>query len=147
MPADERTDPTAKFRFEVEITGITAGWFMECGGLTIEREVIARKEGGVNDYVHQLPGRISYSRITLKRGIADNVLWNWFQKGLYDGKIERHNVSIVLYNGDRTKTKRWNLTDAFPAKWTGPDFQAESNQIAVETLELVHHGLTVTDWA
>jgi phage tail-like protein len=136
MAADERVDPIARFRYAVEIEGIVAGYFAECGGLTVEREVIPRPEGGVNDYVYQLPGRVSYSRITLKRGIADNVLWNWFQKGLYDGQVERHNVSIILYNVDRTEAKRWSLADAYPVKWTGPDFQADSDQLGIETLEI-----------
>jgi phage tail-like protein len=134
-----RTDPAdliAKFRFGVEIQGVVVGWFTECGELSLEREVIPLKEGGVNDYVHQLPSRVSYSAITLKRGLADNVLWDWFQKGLYDGKVELHNVSIVLYGGDRAETRRWNLVDAYPVKWTGPELKGDSDDLAVETLEI-----------
>jgi phage tail-like protein len=134
-----RTDPAdliAKFRFGVEIQGVVVGWFTECGDLSLEREVIPLKEGGVNDYVHQLPSRVSYSAITLKRGLADNVLWDWFQKGLYDGKVELHNVSIVLYGGDRAETRRWNLVDAYPVKWTGPELKGDSDDLAVETLEI-----------
>jgi phage tail-like protein len=144
--ANERVDPVAKYKFWVEVKDVVAAWFTECSGLSVEREAIPQKEGGVNDYVHQLPGRISYSRITLKWGVADNKLWDWFQKGLYDGKVERHNISIILYNADRSKAKRWDLTGAYPVKWTGPDFQSDSNQIAVETLEIVHHGMTMNDW-
>jgi phage tail-like protein len=134
-----RTDPAdliAKFRFGVEIQGVVVGWFTECSELSLEREVIPLKEGGVNDYVHQLPSRVSYSAITLKRGLADNVLWDWFQKGLYDGKVELHNVSIVLYGGDRAETRRWNLVDAYPVKWTGPELKGDSDDLAVETLEI-----------
>jgi phage tail-like protein len=145
MPG-KRVDPIAGLRFGVEIEGIIKGWFTECGGLTVERKTEPHKEGGVNDYVHQLPGQIEYTHITLKRGVADDALWNWFQKGLYDGKVERRNVSIILYNGDRTKAKRWNLRKAYPVKWTGPDLKADSNQVAIETLEIVHHGMEMTGW-
>jgi hypothetical protein len=63
--ANERVDPVAKYKFWIEVKDVVAAWFTECSGLSVEREAIPQKEGGVNDYVHQLPGRISYSRITL----------------------------------------------------------------------------------
>jgi phage tail-like protein len=146
MPVAERIEPIAGFRFGIEIEGVIQGWFTECSGLTIERKTEQRREGGVNDFVHQLPGRIEYTSISLKRGIADNALWDWFQKGLYDGKVERHNISIILYSQDYTKAKRWNLRDAYPTKWTGPSLRTDSNEAVVETLELVHHGMEMTDW-
>ena len=143
----DRVDPVVKFRFSVQIKDVTVGWFTDCNGLSLEREIVTQAEGGVNDYTHQLPGRVKQSRLTLKRGFADNALWNWFQQGLYDGKVERHNISIILYNSDLTKKKQWDLDSAYPVKWTGPDFQSDSNQVSVETLELVHHGLKMIDWA
>lgn len=152
LDPSDRIEPIIKFRFALTMTGKSGtvnviGWFTECNGLTIEREPIPYKEGGVNDYVHQLPGRITQSRVTLKRGLADNALWDWFQAGLYDGKVERRNVSIILYNSNLTKKKQWDLDSAFPVKWTGPDFQSDTNQVAVEALELVHHGLSMKDWS
>ena len=64
--AKVREDPVAKYKFMVEVKDVVTAWFLECSGLSVEREAIPQKEGGVNDYVHQMPGRISYSRITLK---------------------------------------------------------------------------------
>jgi phage tail-like protein len=116
---------------------------MECSGLSVERAVESVSQGGINNYKHQLPGRVSYPPVTLKRGIAGNELWNWFFMGLYDCKIERRDVQIILYNPDRTVFRQWNLTQAFPTKWTGPELKTDSNQIAIETLELVHHGLSI----
>jgi phage tail-like protein len=142
-----RVDPVVKFRFAVQISGVTVGWFTECSGLSVERETVSHSEGGTNDYVHQLPGRVKQARVTLKRGLADNALWSWFEKGLYDGKVERHNISIILYNSDLTKKKQWDLEKAYPVKWSGPDFQSDSNQATIETVELVHHGLKMIDWA
>jgi phage tail-like protein len=143
----ERVDPVVKFRFSVKIKDAVVGWFTDCSGLTVERETVQHPEGGINDYVHQLPGRVKQSRVTLKRGLADNALWNWFEKGLYDGKVERNNITIVLYNSDLSKKKQWDLENAYPVKWTGPDFQSDSNQATVESLEIVHHGLKMRDWA
>jgi len=142
-----RTEPIGGFGFSVEVGGNVQGWFTECSGLSIEREVKAHPEGGVNDYEHQLPGRVKQSKVTLKHGLAGNELWEWFQKGLYDGKVERRNLTIRLYNSDLSEAKAWNLIDAFPAKWTGPGFNSANNDITFETLEVVHHGLKMIDWA
>ena len=78
----ERVDPVVKFRFSIKIKDAVVGWFTDCSGLTVERETVQHPEGGINDYVHQLPGRVKQSRVTLKRGLADNALWSWFEKGL-----------------------------------------------------------------
>lgn len=139
-------EPVAGFRLRVEIGDTTVGWFTECSGLGAERKVEPVAEGGVNDYVHQLPAGISYSRVILRRGVGDQALWVWFREGFYDVKVKKQNVTIMVYSGDRKQIKRWNLADAFPVKWTGPDLRSDSNQVAVEALELVHHGLNQTDW-
>lgn len=110
--------------------------FTDCSGLTVERDVVARPEGGVNDYVPQLPGAVKYSKVTLKRGLADNAMWDWFKQGFYDGKVDRRNVTIVLYHPDGSESRRWDMTDVYPTRWTGPDFQADSNQVGAESLEL-----------
>lgn len=146
MAPAQRVDPISGFRFGVEVKGIIQGWFTECSGLTMERETFPHKEGGVNDFEHKLPGRVKYSNITLKRGVAGPELWQWFREGLYDGKVKRNNVSIILYSGDRKKAKRWNLSDAYPIKWSGPDLKADGNNVAIETIEFVHHGMEMTDW-
>ena len=146
MAGLKRVDPVAGFRFGVEIKGSVVGWFTECSGLTVERGVLTHEEGGQNAYVHQLPQRVTYPKVTLKRGVADLQLWQWFQKGLFDLQVEHRSVTIMLYNGDRQRVKRWDLKEAFPTKWTGPDLKADSNQVAIESLELVHHGFDMTDW-
>jgi phage tail-like protein len=142
MAAIERPDlePTPGFRFAIEIKGVVTGWFTECGGLSVERTVYPYQEGGLNAYVHQLPDRIKRTNITLKRGIADEALWKWFagerDVGLYEGQVASHDVTIVLYNVDRTEAKRWNLPNAYPVRWTGPGLTAGDSLVAVETLEL-----------
>lgn len=140
MSLGERTDPVAGFRFGVEIQGIVVGWFTECSGLAVEREVLPYQEGGVNDYVHQLPGQVKRANVQLKRGIADGVLWDWFQQGAYDGQVTRRNVSIVLFNGDYSEAQRWELPEAYPLKWSGSALRASGREVAVETLEIGQRG-------
>ncbi len=133
-----RTDPTPGYGFALELGNDIAGWFTECSGLSVEREIKAHPEGGVNDYVHQLPGRIKRSNITLKRGLAGNELWDWFQKGAIDGQVEPRNISIVLYDQGVTEVRRWDLVDVYPSKWSHSNFNSAGGEMAVETLELAY---------
>jgi len=138
----ERADmePVPDFRFAVEIEGIAVGWFTECSGLSMERETYPYKEGGLNAYVHELPGRVKRTHITLKRGVADEELWKWFagksDEGLHEGKVTHRNTTVILYNVDRTEARRWNINRAYPVKWAASDLVSDSNEVAVETLEL-----------
>lgn len=147
MPAFRFTsfDPLQSFRFNVEYKGILAGQFTECEGLSLEREVISHKEGGVNDYVHQLPGRVTQQKVMLRRGyISDQGLWDWFQRGIMNGKVERVNMTIYVLNNKRTTIQTWDLISAFPVKYEGPTLKADSIEAALEKLEIAHHGLRLT---
>jgi phage tail-like protein len=137
-------DPFPTFKFWVEIDSIIVGQFQECNGLRMERAVEPVEEGGVNDHVHYLPGRNKYSNITLKNGmVSSDALWKWYQEGLFDAKVKRVNFSILLRDVKGDVAKRWNVVQGFPVKWEGPQFTSDSNQVAVETLEIAHHGLTL----
>ena len=140
----QRVDPLATLRFHVEITGIEEAAFSECSGLQAETEIFPYEEGGLNSTVHQLPGRSKFSNVTLKRGITNsNELWDWYHN-VITGAVERKNVSIILYSCDYNEVMRWNLIDAFPVKWVGPNFVSSDNDVAVETLELAHEGIEVS---
>ncbi len=135
-------NPIPAFRFWVEIDSIVVAEFQECSGLRLERTVETIEEGGVNDHLQILPGRNKYSNITLKNGMTyTDELWKWYQEGLYDAKVKRVNFSILLRDGKGDVVKRWNVLQGFPVKWEGPQFNSDSSQIAVETLEIAHHGL------
>ena len=54
---------------------------------------------------------------------------------------KRKNGSIIVLDRAGRETVRWNFVNAWPAKWTGPSFNAEGNDVAIETLELAHEGL------
>lgn len=142
-----RVEPMPGYSFALQIGDKIQGWFTECSGLSMQREVKTQPEGGVNEFIHQLPGRLKQNNVTLKHGLAGNELWDWFEKGMYDGKVERRNISIILYNLDLTKKKWWDLVDAYPVKWTGPTFASDKVDVTVETLEIVHHGIKMNDWA
>ena len=143
MPLASRTDPYLGARFFVEIDGVDQGGFTECTGLQAEIEVTDYQEGGNNGYVHKMAGRTKFTNVVLKRGVTDSSdLWDWFQD-VSRGQIERKDVSVVLYNSVQEEVRRWNLREAFPSKWVGPAFNASTPAVAIETLELAHHGFEV----
>lgn len=139
---EEIRDPLPVYRFYVEIENVIEGAFVECSGLNVERELIKHPEGGVNDHEHMLAGRTKYPNLVLKRGITNSdALWKWYQDGLHDGIVRRENLSILLLDREGNTIRRWNVQGAFPIKWNGPSFNVSNSQVAVESIELAHHGL------
>jgi phage tail-like protein len=142
MAVGERKDPYLAFNFRVEIEGLTLGGFNEVSGLQAEIEVHDYREGGLNQYIHRLAGPTRYpSNLILKHGLTDQVLWQWYQD-VIQGKIERKTGSIVLLDSAGEEAWRWNFDQAYPVRWSGPELRAGTAEVAVETLELAHHGLT-----
>lgn len=137
-----RNDPYAAFNFLVEIEGLLAGGFSEVSGLEFESETQDYREGGRNDYVHKLPGPMRYTQnLTLRRGLTDiDVLWAW-QQDVAKGTIERRNGTIYMLNRMGIPTMWWDFIEAYPVKWSGPQFRADTNALAFEAIELVHRGL------
>lgn len=141
MTTGEKIYPYTSFRFRIEIGGVTVAQVSEVTGLQLETETEAYEEGGVNDFVHQLPKKTKHQRIILKRGITDlDDLWKWYQD-VVNGTFKRKNGSIILLDSAGDDKWRWNFSQAYPVKWTGTELKADSNTVAFESVELVHHGL------
>ena len=128
-------------RFYVEISGLAQAAFTEMSGLQVETAVTEYEEGGSNGFVHRLPGRTKVSNLTLKRGVTNsNEFFKWYME-ILQGKVKPRNVSVVLYDSEGNQLTRWNFANAYPVKWTGPQFAADGKATAIETLELAHDGL------
>jgi phage tail-like protein len=138
--------PLQSGRFLVEIGKDIVANFQDCSGLSVEFEVQEYIEGGNNEFVHKLPGRMKYSNITLKRGISDNRQFVEWRPKIEGGKlvVKPMNLSIILFNHSGETVKKWDVKEAYPVKWTGPDMRASSMDVAIETLELAHRGWTET---
>jgi phage tail-like protein len=122
---------------------IAAGAFSEVTGLSGELEVTPYAEGGINDYVHQLPVRHSWGRITLRRGVVrDPGLWSWYEAGLTQSLGARRSGAIVLMTAAGTRAVAWEFRAGLAAKWSGPELHAGQDAVAVESLEVAHEGLT-----
>ena len=122
---------------------VAAGAFEEVSGLSAELEVVSYPEGGVNGYVHQLPLRHSWGRITLRRGVVrDPGLWSWYEAGLTQSLGARRSGVVLVLTPDGLPAVAWSFKAGLAAKWTGPTLQAEQNAVAVESIEIAHQGLT-----
>ena len=141
MATGQRKDPLRAFQFLVELDGITRASFRECSGLDSSQDPIEYREGGEGLTARKLPGLNKYANISLKRGITDDTeLWAWRHEAA-EGRVKRKNGSIILMDESGAEAARWNLDTAWPATWTGPSLNATGNEVAIETLELVHEGI------
>lgn len=136
-------DPHANFRFLVEVSGIPQGIFTECTLPNIEWETQEIKEGGLNTYTHQLPGRRKGAKITLKKGIIKEEMLTWYSDMMSERFAEtRKIVDITLFNALHEPVIKWSCAQAYPTKWTGPDLKTQDNAVATQTLELACAGVT-----
>jgi phage tail-like protein len=108
----------------------------------IEVQVEEYREGGLNDFVHKLPGPASHANLLLQHGLTSlSTLWTWYYNTT-QGVIQRRNGTIILLDARQIPVMWWNFRNGLPVRWTGPSFNASSEQVGVEALELVHEGLT-----
>jgi phage tail-like protein len=144
MATAERRDPFRAFNFQLEIEGIPLGAFSECSGLTAEGDAVDYREGtDLQPNVRKLVGLRKYSNITLKRGYTpDQSLWQWYGN-IHNGLADRRNVTIILMNEEHRPVLRWHAENAWVNKIEGPSLKASGNDIAIESVELVHEGLTI----
>jgi phage tail-like protein len=130
--------------FRVEWGGTRIG-FMEVSGLAMELDVVPYREGSSPDSAATLmPGLKHFAPLVLKRGIVqgDNEFFRWINTAQFN-QVERRDVSIALLNGKHEAVVQWRVTNAFPSKLEYAPLNAKGHDVAIETLTLVHEGLTV----
>lgn len=139
--------------FLVEVDGVEIGRFMEITGLQVDVDVEEVKEGGENSFVLKLPGRMRWPNLVLKRGITKgDSLLTWLNKSSGEqfanngNKLTRTTAAITLLSPENggTRLRSWTFDGAFPVRWKGPNFATSSSEMAVEELEIAHHGFRVS---
>jgi phage tail-like protein len=126
--------------FELDIQGKAVGYFTEISGLSAEVETLAYSEGGMNEFQHKLPTRVKYPNLVLKRGITTKAdLQKWFQKS--HTQAERTGIRLSMLDQAGTRLRTWSFVNAFPIKWTGPNFNTSQSSLAVEAIEIAHEGI------
>ncbi|WP_346860963.1 phage tail protein [uncultured Draconibacterium sp.] len=136
--------PIVKFHFQVEWGGTKIG-FTEVSGLDVETEVVEYRHGASPEYFKtKMPGMQKYSNITLKRGTfaSDNEYFAWWNTVKLN-TIERRDITISLLNEEHSPVVVWKVKNAWPTKIQSTDLKADGNEVAIETMELVHEGLSI----
>lgn len=133
-------DPAVAYMFKVEIDGRHLGLWNSFEGLGMQTAIETREEGGNNTFVHQLPGRLSYTNVRITRpvGVDSSLVAEWLA-GMADG-VRRTTAMISALGPDNREIVTWSLDGVVPVRWTGPAFNVETARVATETLELAYHG-------
>jgi phage tail-like protein len=91
-----------------------------------------------------MPGIKKFGNVTMKKGVykSDNKFWDWFNQ-IKMNTIKRLPVTISLLDEAGAPTMVWTLANAWPTKITGTDLKADGNEVAIETIEIAHEGITI----
>jgi phage tail-like protein len=136
--------PIPKFHFQVEWGGAKIG-FTEVTGLDASTDVIEYREGSSPEYHKvKMPGLQKFSNITMKRGTfkGDNDFYNWWNT-IALNTVERRDLVISLLNENHEPVVVWKIKNAFPVKVQSTDLKSDGNEVAIESLEIAHEGLTI----
>ncbi|MEF9840867.1 MAG: phage tail protein [Lachnospiraceae bacterium] len=136
------TYPHSKFRYRVEIDGLDAAGFSEVTGFDASIDVIEYREGDMITTPMKIPGLKKYGNITLKHGTTDSKsMYEWMIAGV-EGEVERKTITITLLDETESPCASWTVINAWPNKYTAPDFNATASEIAIESVEIAHEGMT-----
>lgn len=136
--------PLPKFHFRVEWGGARIG-FTEVTGLEVSTDVIEYRDGASPEYSKiKMPGMQKFGNITMKRGIfkSDNEYYNWWNTHALN-TIERRDITVSLLNESHEPVVVWKIKNAWPVKVQSTDLKGDGNEVAIETIEIAHEGLTM----
>ena len=126
--------------FLISVPGLDIGGFNECRGLNMEFDVFEWAEGGNNEFIHHLPGRVRYPYLSLNAGMTDKTaMQEWFWATREQAQLKE--VTVQLKTQDGSISRSWTFADAYPIKWSGPVIAAHGSTVSGESLEIVHSGL------
>lgn len=138
--------PLPKFHFEVKWDSNVMS-FQEVSGLDIQSEEIKYRSGDSKQFsVIKMPGMKKFGNVTMKKGVfkGDNKFWDWLNQ-IKLNTIKRVPVTISLLDESSAPTMVWTLANAWPTKISSTDLKSEGNEVAIETIEIVHEGLTIAN--
>lgn len=139
--------PYLNAHFRLSIDGLTLADFSECSGLASEVGTEEYAEGGENRFTHTFPTRRSSPALVLKRGSSANpALWSWYAEWETLGLVTPRDGQVLLMTaveGETVPVRVWAFRRGFPTKIAGPDLNAQSPGVAVESIEIAHHGLSL----
>ncbi len=135
--------PLPVYNYRVEI-GPDAVAFSEVSGLSIAYNTSTYKEsptasGSPGPRVFHMPSQSNPTTLTLKKGVVRQAsigaLYKWISS-IQTNQVEKKDISIRLLDETGAPVISWKVINAFPTKLDAPSFTAESNDAAIESMEL-----------
>ncbi len=139
-------DPEGAYIFCLELNKIEVAHFLECSGLKSSTTIFELEEGGMNHRVHKLPGQSRWENITLRYGVTGDATMLLWRGEILQDKFKadsRKNGAIIVKNNNMQVVRRYNFKAAWPVSWEGPSFNSQSNELAIESVELAHDGIEI----
>ena len=139
-------DPLPVFCFKVELSPVAdPAFFKSVSGLKAEIETIPVREGGQNATTFQLVGATKWSNIVLKRGFTKDSgksgMIAWMNSWIGQAGTRSTGV-ITLLDTALNPQAQWTFHNGFPIKWDMGEFDASKSELAIETLEIAHEGIS-----
>lgn len=148
MATNER-GPYTNFTYEVRIDDEPVGGFTRITGIGAESNVLEYQEGGLHGVTHTFPDDVTYSNVTLYRGMSnDDGFIEWIMESMSGAKTDvRSKVSIAMKDKTAETKWTWVLLGAHPVRWHGPELAANGRGphsgrgLSIEQLELSYEAL------
>lgn len=142
------TYPLPVYNYKVEIDG-NAVAFSEVSGLSIAYETSTYVESptsGVGPRRMYMPSQRKSATITLKKGMVAGVsvpvLFGWISS-IQLNRVDKKDIYVRLCDENGATVVSWKAINAFPTKLDAPTFTANSNDVAIESMELMADGVVV----
>jgi phage tail-like protein len=145
--ASPAASPYITAHFTLAIDGLESVSFSKCSGLAGELSVEEYQEGGENRFTHRFPTRASFPNLVLSQGAGPmQELWDWFYEFYVSGLVAPRDGTVQLMSsveGAPAPVRVWSFVRGWPVKLTGPELDAQSSAVAIDSLEIAHHGLVL----
>lgn len=144
--------PLPAYNYRVSIDGETAA-FSQVTGLSYSFGTSTYKEspvdgGAPGPIVMKMPSQAADIAITLQKGIVRGksikTLFNWINAKILN-QIPKKDIQIDLCDEEGKAVFRWTVRNAFPTKLNAPGFDANSNDAAIESMELTADGVVLEE--
>lgn len=137
--------PFTTAHFVLAIDSLASVSFSTCVGLAGEVSVEEYSEGGENRFAHRFPTRVSHPNLVLGQGAGPTrELWDWFAEFQLTGLVQPRDGTVTLMaaiDGAMIPARVWSFQRGWPATLTGPELDAQSSAVAIDSIEIAHHGL------
>lgn len=133
--------PLAVYNYRVTVDNSETMSFSEVSGLEIDYEHVLYRHGfswAMGDNL--IRAQRKPINVTLKRGVAKQrqYLYDWLKSA------DKKHVKIELCDENGSAIVSWDVSRALPFKLDAPTFNASSNEVAIESLNLIAHDLKLT---